>query len=504
MHDVFNAWRFHARCFYAQGALASQRPNLMAKTSTRPIDRLRSLLRDERFWQIAFQIIVAIAVFATLSYLFGNLTQNLARRGTKFGFDFLQNPAGFNIGENMLGYRTQDSYAKVIQAGVVNSLRLIFVSVITATIVGIAAGVASFSDNWLVHKISRAYVGLVRNVPLLLQLVFWYSAVFLAAPTEDNQIVLPSANTAWFVISNKRLNLPGPGLPGEVWVGLMLLGLAMLLFGLLLNSVNKFRQGRFSAGLAGIFGRIGAAAVIVAVAVVDYFLLFSNSAEDSLYFKGALIALFTTPSGRWIVGLIVAAIAILVLWKMRVKSMMEDGQDGKTLAGVMIGIAIAMAAIIVFAFNWNTPVINAAGQARGGLDMSMSYVASMTALTFYTGAFIAEIVRAGIQSVSRGQWEAARSVGLSNGKAMQLVVFPQSLRVIIPPLNSEFANLAKNSSLAFAVGYPELYNLANTTFNQTGKPIEVFLMMMATYLTLNLLISLNMNQLNRAVQFKER
>ena len=136
--------------------------------------------------------------------------------------------------------------------------------------------------------------------------------------------------------------------------------------------------------------------------------------------------------------------------------------------------------------------------------MSIRYLAAVTALTFYTGAFIAEIVRAGIQSVSRGQWEAARSVGLSNGKAMRLVVFPQSLRVIIPPLNSEFANLAKNSSLAFAVGYPELYNLANTSLNQTGKPIEVFLVVMAVYLTLNLLISLNMNQLNRAVQFKER
>ncbi len=447
---------------------------------------------------------MTIAVFSVLSYLFGNLTQNLARRGTQFGFDFLQNPAGFAIGENMLGYRLQDSYAKVIQAGVVNSLRLIFVSVIMATIVGIAAGIASFSDNWLVHKISRAYVGLVRNVPLLLQLVFWYSAVFLAAPTEENQIVLPSANTVWLVASNKRLNMPGPGLPGEVWVALMLLGLALLLLGLLWNSVNKFRQGRFAAGIAGWLERLGAIAVIAAVVVVDYFLLFSNSADDSLYFKGSLIALFTNPEGLWILALIAAAIAIAVLWQIRLRAMMEDGQDGKTLAGVMMAIAIAALAIVIFAFGWNTPTITEGGQARGGLVMSMRYVASVTALTFYTGAFIAEIVRAGIQSVSRGQWEAARSVGLNNSKAMRLVVFPQSLRVLIPPLNSEFANLAKNSSLAFAVGYPELYNLANTTFNQTGKPIEVFLMMMATYLTLNLLISLNMNQLNRAVQLKER
>ncbi|EDX85045.1 ABC transporter, permease protein, putative [Synechococcus sp. PCC 7335] len=476
----------------------------MAQRSTKPTSGLRSLLRDERFWQIAFQVIVTIAVILTFSYLFGNLSQNLRRQGTEFSFGFLQNPAGFGIGENMLGYETQDSYAKVIQAGIVNSLRLIFVSIITATIVGVAAGVASFSDNWLLHKISRTYVGLVRNVPLLLQLVFWYSAVFLAIPTEANQIVFPNPSLPLIVANNRNVSLPGPGLPGEVWIALMLLGLAFLLFGLLWNSINKFRYGRFAAGIAGWLERLGAAAVIVAVVVVDYFLLMSNSSEDMLFFKGAIIALFTNPEGLWVIALAVAIVAIFVIWRIRLKSMVEDGSDGKLLMGVMIAIGIAALAILVFAFNWNAPQLSEAGRASGGLTMSVNYVASVTGLTFYTGAFIAEIVRAGIQSVPRGQWEAARSVGLTNDKAMRLVVFPQSLRVLLPPLNSEFANLAKNSSLAFAVGYPELYNLANTTFNQTGKPIEVFLMMMATYLTLNLLISLNMNQLNKAVQFKER
>ena len=478
----------------------------MAKHSTKPISGLRSLLRDERFWQIAFQVIVAAIVFVVFSYLYGNLTRNLARRGTELGFAFLKNSAGFDIGENMLGYSTanQDSYAKVIQAGVINSLRLIFVSVITATIVGISAGVASFSDNWLVHKISRIYVGLIRNVPLLIQLIFWYSAVFLAAPQEANQFVLSAFNTNFLVFNNKNFSAIGPGLPGEVWVGLMLLGLAALLFGLLWNSLNKLRQGRFAAGIAGIFGRIVSVAVVVAVIVVDYFLLFSNSEEDFLFFKGAAIALFTNPEGLWIIGLIALAIAFFVVSGMRTKAMMENGQDGKMLLGVMGAIALVALVILFFAFNWNAPVINDAGRARGGLTMSIRYLAAVTALTFYTGAFIAEIVRAGIQSVSRGQWEAARSVGLSNGKAMRLVVFPQSLRVLIPPLNSEFANLAKNSSLAFAVGYPELYNLANTSLIQTGKPIEVVLVVMAVYLTLYLLISLNMNQLNQAVQFKER
>ena len=160
--------------------------------------------------------------------------------------------------------------------------------------------------------------------------------------------------------------------------------------------------------------------------------------------------------------------------------------------------------IFFFALGWATPQVQEGGGATGGVRLSREYVASLTALVFYTGAFIAEIVRAGIQSVSKGQWEAARSLGLPSGLAMRLVVFPQALRVIIPPLNSEFMNLAKNSSLAFAVAYPELYSVANTTFNQTGRPIEVFLILMATYLTINLLITLGMNTLNQTVQFKER
>lgn len=476
----------------------------MANTPSKPASGLRALLRDERFWQIAFQVILVVIVTAVFSYLFGNLSRNMARQGINFGFGFFKNPASFAVGEDLLGYTAQDSYTKVIQTGIVNSLRLVAAGVITATIVGITAGVASFSDNWLLHKISRAYVGLVRNVPLLLQLFFWYFAVFLAAPRRENQIVFPSESNPWLVANNNSLNMIGPGLPDEVWVGLMLVALSMLLFGLLWRSVSAFREGRFAAGVAGWISRIGNAVLIGVVLVVNYYLLLTNSAEDRLFFKGGLIALFTNPAGLWIVALVAMAIALFVLWRLRLKAMLDRGQDGKALLVAMIVIAIAMVAIVLFAFNWTVPTVREGGGADGGLEMTMRYAAALTGLTFYTGAFIAEIVRAGIQSVSRGQWEAARSVGLSNGKAMRLVVFPQSLRVIIPPLNSEFANLAKNSSLAFAVGYPDLYSVANTTFNQTGRPIEVFLVMMATYLALNLLISLNMNQLNNAVQFKER
>lgn len=459
-------------------------------------------LRDERFWQIALQILLVIVVGAVFAYLFGNLSANMEQQGIRFGFGFFKNPAGFDISEDLLNYQSQEAYAKVIQTGIVNSLRLVFVGIITATIVGVAAGVASFSDNWLVYKLSRAYVGLVRNVPLLLQLFLWFYAVVLALPSTP--ILFPNADNVWLIASNKQINLIGPNLPDPVWVGLMLLIVTSLLIGILWRSLNNFIQGRFAAGIAGWFARFANAAAIAGVLFLSYILLFSNSAEDRLFFQGALISLFTNIEGIWIIGLAIAAVAIVLLYKRRTKVMLERGEDGKVFLYAMIAIALVMFAVIILAFDWTAPSIGDFGTAGGGLRMTGNYAAALIGLTFYTGAFIAEIVRAGIQSVSRGQWEAARSVGLSNGQAMQLVIFPQSLRVIIPPLNSEFANLAKNSSLAFAVGYPELYNISNTTLNQTGRPIEVFLVMMATYLTLNLLISLNMNQLNNAVQFKER
>ena len=479
----------------------------MANSSSNTRPGWQSWLRDERFWQIALQVILIIIVGATFSYLFGNLSRNINQQ---FSFNFLKNPAGFGISENLLGYQPQDSYAKVVQAGIINSLRLVFVGIITATLVGVAAGVASFSDNWLVYKLSRVYISLVRNIPLLLQLFLWFYAVILALPSEQQSpLVLPNADRIWLIASNKQINIVGPNLPDSVWVGLMLLVVTALLIGLMWRAINTFVQGRFAGGLAGWVSRVGQAAIIAGVLFFSYFLLFSNSAEDRLFFQGALISLFTNLEGLWILALMAALVAIVVLYKQRIKAMLERGANGKVYLYAMIVIAIAMLAIILFAFNWTPPELRAIEGntrivARGGLVMTGSYAAALIGLTFYTGAFIAEIVRAGIQSVSRGQWEAARSVGLSNGQAMQLVIFPQSLRVIIPPLNSEFANLAKNSSLAFAVGYPELYNISNTTLNQTGKPIEVFLVMMGTYLLLNLLISLNMNQLNKAVQFKER
>ncbi|MBE9034440.1 amino acid ABC transporter permease [aff. Roholtiella sp. LEGE 12411] len=299
--------------------------------------------RDKRFWNIAGQLIAVFIVAVVVTILWGNLNRNLQQLGIQFGFDFLKQQASFDIGETLISYKPTDSYSRALWVGLINSLRIAVAGIFLTTIVGISAGIARLSDNWLVRNIAIVYVEIFRNTPLLLQLLFWYFAVFLGFPKTENKISL---------------------------------------------------------------------------------------------------------------------------WRL-----IDLSQNGLELP-------------------WFT--------------LSPEFSALLLGLTFYTGAFIAEIVRGGIQSVPKGQWEAGRSLGLKPGLVMRLVIFPQALRVIIPPLTSQYLNLTKNSSLAIAIGYPDVYFVASTTFNQTGRAVEVMLMIILTYLTLSLTISLIMNLFNRTVQIQER
>lgn len=392
----------------------------MAHDSSSKTFDLKAMLRDERFWKIAFQVITLIVVLLLLSFFLGNLNRNLIQQGRAFGFSFLRNPAGFSIGESLIQYRPNDPYWRALMVGLGNTLTLVVGGIVLTTLLGVVAGVASFSKNWLLQKLSRVYVGLVQNIPLLLQLFFWYFAIFGALPNPANQIGV--------------------------------LGLAFL----------------------------------------------NNRGVYIPWASSALLAILG------IVATVGAAIAALYLWRWRTKIRIETGVGGQAQSIALAVVALAWLAIITLGMDWTVPEGVEGGGVTGGLRLSREYVASLTALVFYTSAFVAEIVRAGIQSVSKGQWEAARTLGLNAGMVMRLVVFPQALRVIIPPMNSQYMNLTKNSSLAFAIAFPEIYSIATTTYNQTGRPVEVFVVMMATYLTLCLLITVVMNQFNRSVQFKER
>ncbi|NMF82660.1 ABC transporter permease subunit [Nodosilinea sp. P-1105] len=392
----------------------------MAQDSGNRSFDLKAMLRDERFWKIAFQVITLAVVVALASFFIGNLTRNMAQQGRVFGFSFLLNQAGFSIGESLIQYRPNDPYWKALTVGLSNTISLVAAGIVLTTLLGVAAGVTSFSKNWLLFKLSRSYVGLVRNIPLLLQLFFWYFAIYGMLPNPANQLEL--------------------------------LGIAFL------NNRGVYIPWASSAGLA----LLGIAATVL------------------------------------------AAIAAIYLWQWRIKVRVETGTGGQQQLVALGLLGVMLIGLLTLGIDWTIPTGIDGGGVSGGLRLSREYVAALSALVFYTAAFVAEIVRAGIQSVSKGQWEAAHALGLKASAVMQLVVFPQALRVIIPPMNSEYMNLTKNTSLAFAIAFPEMYSVATTTYNQTGRPVEVFLVLIATYLLICLLITLVMNQLNRAVQFKER
>jgi general L-amino acid transport system permease protein len=377
------------------------------------------LLRDDRFWRIALQVLVIVIVVSLFALLGGNLTQNLRQTGRNFGFDFLNTSAGFNILDSLIPYNPTDPYSRVLLAGLLNSLRVMFFGIILTTILGIAVGIARFSHNWLLRQLSFIYVEIVRNTPLLLQLVFWYGVFVQLPPVKESLRVL--------------------------------------------NSIFLSKQGIFMPWPSGIQGIIGLGVLVI------------------------------------------CAIAAFIVDKKRTKVIVEQGESGQSQFIILAIIGVIALLTLTVGLNWQSPIFNpTTNNIAGGLRLTIEFTTLLVGLVVYTAAYIAEIVRAGIQSVPKGQWEAARSLGLKSSLVMQLVVFPQALRVIIPPLNSQYLNLAKNSSLAIAVAYADVYNVANTTFNQTGRAIEVMLIIMGTYLSINLLISLGMNQLNRTVKLREQ
>jgi general L-amino acid transport system permease protein len=376
--------------------------------------------RDERYVRIAFQALVLLIVVAIVQFCLGNMFRNLEQQGRQFNFAFLLTQSGFNIGETLVPYDTTSPYYWAFFVSFLNALRLILVGIAATTVLGVVAGIASFSDNWLLRKLNLVYVEVVRNTPLLLQLFVWYFAVFFGLSDKGKTSRLPGS----IFISKKGIVVPWPA----------------------------------SSPLLG---------VLLSV-------------------------------------LLVGAIAAYFIWKRRITQMEEQGASGQREQIVLLSMAVVGLLIVLFGLGWEVPKMSAANNVEGGLRVSVEYGAMLCGLVFYTGAFIAEIVRAGIQSVSKGQWEAARALGLPTTSALRLVVFPQALRVILPSLSSQYINLAKNSSLALAIGYPEIFATAQTTLNQSGRPVEVILLIMAIYLFINLIISVVMNTLNRLVQFKER
>ena len=386
---------------------------------------LSKLLRDDRFWKIAGQAIALILVIVVIAILWDNLTANYSQLGIAFGFDFLNSQASFDIGESVIPYSPENSYRQAYFVGLINSLRVMGIGIVFATVAGLTVGIARLSDNWLLRNLAGLYVEILRNTPLLLQLFFWYFAVFISLPKlEDNQQMRGA-----IYLTNRGIAVPWPvALPGfEIWLILLTVGF----------------------------------------------------------------------------------LAAAALWMWRARVMWEEAKPGRQLFWALgaIGLSAILAFIITknLPFRLDFPRLTPALQLEGGLKLTPEFAALVTGLSLYTGSYIAEIVRAGIQSVSRGQWEAGKSLGLKSGTMMRMVILPQALRVIVPPLTSQYLNLAKNSSLAVAVAYPDVYFVVGSpTLNQTGRAIEAMLIIMVTYLTISLIVSLFMNLYNKTVQIKER
>ncbi len=368
-----------------------------------------------------------VALIAGLLYFFGNIIgntlANMEATGIKTGFDFLDSAAGYDVLMSLISFESQDTYLRVFVVGFLNTLLVSAIGIVFATMLGFLFGVMHFSKNLLVRKLAQVYVELFRNVPLLLQVFFWYFAVLASLPSARQSLSLGEA----FFLNVRGLYMPklvGGDLSEWVWVAL-------------------------GAAIVGVF----------------FLRRWAKARQDA---TGQQFPVFYAS------------------------------------LGMVIGAPLLVALLTGLPFTIEFPVLKGFNYF-GGISVIPELMALAIALSVYTGAFIAEAVRAGVQAVPHGQTEAARSIGLREDKIMKLIIVPQAMRVIVPLLNSEYQSLVKNSTLAAAIGYPDLFNVfVGTALNQTGQAIETIFMTIIVYFVVNMVISFLMNRFNNAVALVSR
>jgi len=379
--------------------------------------------RDERVLQILWQIIFLVLLVTAVYTLYSNMINALARQGLLIKFSFLKLTAGFAIGEHLIPFDRSDTFLRAFYTGMLNTILVSVLGIIFATLLGIVVGVARLSSNFLINKLSSIYIEIIRNIPLLVLLIFWYTGVFLKLPRMKNALHLGPN----IMLSNRGIAIPW-GIPSAT----------------------------FKAYLGAL-----AFALVVAIAV------------------GVLLTRQGKKTGR---------MPLVTLWSLL------------TFLGVAI---IGWWLMPQSPLDVSYPVLKGLN-TKGGIRLSPEFMALLSGLVLYTAAFIGEVVRAGIQSVSKGQVEAARALGLNGFQSLRLVVFPQAMRVIVPPLTSQYLNLTKNSSLAVAIGYPDIFSVGGTVFNTSGRAVEVITLIMGFYLTTSLLTSFFMNWYNQRIRLVER
>ena len=373
------------------------------------VARLRRALGGRAGWGGLVVQLLFVAALAWIGYeIVANVRTNLQSQRITSGLGFLNNTAGFDVSLNLIPYSGSDTYTRVFLVGLLNTLLVSIIGIFFATVIGFVVALGRLSPNWLLARISGGYVELIRNLPLLFQILFWYLAVLAALPNPRQSISLFGS----FFLSNRGFVVPAP----------------------------------------------------VANPGLDFFAL----------------------------SILMAIVASLLLRQYARRQLFERGRKiaiWPYVAGLVIGLPLATALVLGAPVSFEVPVLKGFNFS-GGSRLIPEFVALTLALSTYTAAFIAEIVRAGILSVHKGQMEAGASLGLSRGSALRLVVVPQALRVILPPLTNQYLNLTKNSSLAVAIGYPDLVSVfAGTTLSQTGQAIEIIGITMAVYLLISLVTS---------------
>ena len=386
---------------------------------------------DAQFWRNArFQRWVVQTIFLAVLIVLGYYLVDKAR-DLDLGFDYLQGRAGFDVSFQFgTSFDRNDSRLDIYYAGVVNTIRLAGVGILLASLLGLAAGVARLSRNWLLSRLAMIYVETIRNTPLLVQIVIWYLAVFLQLPRIADSINFPPDSLSFAGVSI-------PFISGDV-AFLSVKGLALPWV----------------------------------------------TAEDGF--------------GLWLIFLLAGALAAVFARAWRVRKQDETGQPSYPnwwMLGTFAAAAVAGFLIAGLPLEPNSPEVGRFSY-DGGLLITPNFAAVLVALVAYTGAFIAEIVRGSIQAVSKGQTEASAALGLNAFQRLNFVIMPQALRIMIPPLTSQYLNLTKNSSLAIAIAFPELVGVSRTIINNTGQAVPMFAIIMATYLALSLTISFVMNTLH--------
>jgi general L-amino acid transport system permease protein len=377
---------------------------------------------DAKKRALLFQLITFCLVGLLAYYLISNTLVNLEKQKIATGFGFLKKEASFEIGESLIPYSAASTYARALLVGALNTIKVAFIGIVLTIVLGTLIGVARLSSNWLVSKLAALYIEVMQDIPVLLQLFFWYAIFYETLPSPD-QAISPGAG---IFLSNRGVAFTIPAAhPAHPYLLLTFLGGCLITYWMCRWARRQQEQT----------GKIFPA------------------------FRVGIVLLLGLPSVTWIA----------------------------------FGAPMAMDIPKLEGFNF-----------QGGLTLSPEFIALLLGLILYTAAFVAEVVRAGIQAVSKGQREAAMSIGLRPSLVLNLVILPQALRVIVPPLTSQMLNLTKNSSLAVAIGYPDFVSVANTTINQTGQSIEGVALIMAVYLFFSLSTSAFMNWYNKRVALVER